>query len=42
MTVFEDVPRYGRSLQFVLGQNRDLEKVLQVLKHLADILKATD
>ncbi|MEA5466848.1 type I restriction endonuclease [Leptothoe sp. PORK10 BA2] len=36
--VFEEVPRYGRSRQFVLGQDHDLEQVLQVLKHLARIL----
>ena len=37
--VFGEVPFYGRSRQFVLGQDRDLEQVLQVLKHLAEILK---
>ena len=35
---FQGVPRYGRSRQFILGQDHDLERVLQVLKHLADIL----
>ncbi|MGC1310288.1 MAG: restriction endonuclease subunit R [Phormidesmis sp.] len=39
--VFGEVPRYGRSRQFVLGQDQDLEQVLQVLKHLAEVLKAT-
>lgn len=33
-------PTYARSKQFVLGQDRDLEKVLQVLKHLAEVAKA--
>jgi hypothetical protein len=33
-----EVPRYGRSRQYILGQDQDLEQVLQVLKHLADIL----
>jgi predicted type IV restriction endonuclease len=36
--VFGKVPRYGRSRQFVLGQDHDLDQVLQVLKHLAEIL----
>jgi predicted type IV restriction endonuclease len=36
--VFGEVPRYGRSRQFVLGQDHDLDQVLQVLKHLAEIL----
>lgn len=43
---FQAVPCYGRfscgeaapSRQFVLGQDHDLERVLQVLKHLAEIL----
>jgi hypothetical protein len=36
--VFGEVPRYGRSRQFVLGQDHDLEQVLQIMKHLAEIL----
>ncbi|MGF1535368.1 MAG: type I restriction endonuclease [Elainellaceae cyanobacterium] len=32
---FQDVPYYGRSRQFVLGQTDDLDRVLQVLKRLA-------
>jgi hypothetical protein len=36
--VFGEVPRYGRSRQYILGQDHDLEQVLQVLKHLAEIL----
>lgn len=36
--LFQEVPRYGRSRQFVLGQNHDLERVLQIVKHLAEIL----
>jgi hypothetical protein len=36
--VFGEVPLYGRSRQFVLGQDHDLDQVLQVLKHLAEIL----
>jgi hypothetical protein len=36
--VYGAVPRYGRSRQYILGQDQDLEQVLQVLKHLADIL----
>lgn len=34
----QDVPRYGRSRQFILGQDRDLERVLQILKRLAEIV----
>lgn len=37
--VFGEAPSYGRSRQFVLGQDHDLEAVLQVLKRLAGILK---
>ncbi|MBD2461332.1 restriction endonuclease subunit R [Oscillatoria sp. FACHB-1407] len=36
---FEDVPRYGRSRQFVLGQDHDLDRVLQILKRLAEIVE---
>jgi predicted type IV restriction endonuclease len=32
-----EIPQYGRSRQFVLGQDHDLEQVLQILKHLAAI-----
>ncbi|MGB7417527.1 MAG: type I restriction enzyme HsdR N-terminal domain-containing protein [Thermosynechococcaceae cyanobacterium] len=34
----QDIPRYARSRQFVLGQGDDLERVLQILKHLAAII----
>ncbi|GBE93064.1 restriction endonuclease subunit R [Nostoc cycadae] len=34
----QDVPRYGRSRQFILGQDHDLERVLQILKRLAEIV----
>ena len=36
--VFQDGPRWGRSRQFVLGQDHDLEQVLKILKQLAEIL----
>lgn len=36
--VFQDGPRWGRSRQFVLGQDHDLEQVLKIFKHLAEIL----
>jgi hypothetical protein len=36
--LFTEVPYYARSRQFVLGQNHDLERVLQILKQLADIV----
>lgn len=36
--VFQDGPRWGRSRQFILGQDHDLEQVLKILKHLAEIL----
>ncbi|NJL85809.1 MAG: restriction endonuclease subunit R [Leptolyngbyaceae cyanobacterium SM1_1_3] len=35
--VFQQVPCYGRSRQFVLGQDHDLAQVLRVLKRLAAI-----
>jgi len=34
----QEVPRYGRSRQFVLGQDNDLNRVLQILKRLAEII----
>jgi predicted type IV restriction endonuclease len=34
----QDVPRYARSRQFILGQDHDLERVLQILKRLAEII----
>lgn len=37
--VVQEVPRYGRSRQFVLGQENDLERILQILKHLAAIVQ---
>ncbi|ALF52573.1 restriction endonuclease subunit R [Nostoc piscinale CENA21] len=36
--VCQDVPRYGRSRQFILGQDHDLYRVLQVIKRLAEIV----
>lgn len=38
---FEATPHYGRSRQFILGQDQDLAKVLQILKHLAQIVAQT-
>lgn len=35
---FEGNPCYGRSRQFVLGQDRGLERVLQVLKRVAGVV----
>jgi predicted type IV restriction endonuclease len=37
--LFQDVPRYARSRQFVLEQDHDLEQVLQILKQLANITR---
>lgn len=34
----QEVPRYARSRQFVLGQDNDLGRVLQILKHLATLI----
>ena len=34
----QDIPRYARSRQFVLGQDHDLDRVLQILKRLAEIV----
>jgi hypothetical protein len=34
----QEVPHYARSRQFVLGQDHDLEQVLQILKRLAEIV----
>lgn len=36
--LFQEVPRYARSRQFVLGQDDDLNRVLQILKRLAEIV----
>lgn len=36
--LFQEVPRYARSRQFVLGQDYDLNRVLQILKELAAIV----
>ncbi len=36
--LFQEVPRYARSRQFILGQDHDLERVLQILKRLAEIV----
>lgn len=38
---FEATPHYGRSRQFILGQDQDLAQVLQILKHLAQIVAQT-
>jgi predicted type IV restriction endonuclease len=37
--LFQEVPRYARSRQFILGQDHDLNRVLQILKRLAEIAK---
>lgn len=37
--LFQAVPRYAKSRQFVLGQDHDLERVLQILKRLAEIVR---
>ncbi|MBM0744566.1 restriction endonuclease subunit R [Phormidium sp. CLA17] len=34
----QEIPRYARSRQFVLGQDHDLERVLQIMKQLAEIV----
>lgn len=34
--LIQDVPCYARSKQFILGQDHDLEQVLQILKRLAE------
>jgi hypothetical protein len=34
----QDHPLYARSKQFILGQDHDLEQVLQILKRLAGIV----
>ncbi len=34
----QDTPQYARSRQFVLGQDHDLDRVLQILKRLAEIV----
>ena len=36
--LFQDVPRYARSRQFILNQDNDLERVLQILKRFAEII----
>ncbi|MEA5508067.1 restriction endonuclease subunit R [Halotia wernerae UHCC 0503] len=38
----EEVSCYARSRQFILGQDNDLERVLQILKHLAAIIGQTE
>jgi predicted type IV restriction endonuclease len=38
----QEVPRYARSRQFVLFQDNDLERVLQILKHLASVVGRTE
>jgi hypothetical protein len=40
--MFGEVPRYARSRQYILGQDQDLEQVLQVLKHLAAIISENE
>lgn len=39
--VIQEVPCYARSRQFVLGQDNDLGRVLQILKHLAVVVGQT-
>ena len=39
---FQEVPRYGRSRQFVLGQDHDLDRVLQIMKRLAEVVGQKD
>lgn len=39
--MLQAVPCYARSRQFVLGQDDDLERVLQILKHLAGVVGQT-
>lgn len=34
----QEIPYYARSRQFILGQDNDLEQVLQILKQLAEIV----
>ena len=36
--LFQEVPRYARSRQFVLRQDDGLNRVLQILKRLAEIV----
>lgn len=36
--LFQEVPYYARSRQFVLGQDHDLDWVLQILKRLAELV----
>jgi len=36
--LFQEVPHYARSRQFVLGQDNDLDRVLQILKRLAELV----
>ncbi len=36
--LFQKVPCYARSRQFVLGQDHDLDQVLQILKQLTEIV----
>jgi predicted type IV restriction endonuclease len=38
----QEIPCYARSRQFVLGQDNDLERVLQILKHLAATIAQSD
>lgn len=38
----EEIPQYARSRQFILGQDHDLERVLQILKHLGAIVGQTE
>ncbi|HEY9631501.1 MAG TPA: type I restriction enzyme HsdR N-terminal domain-containing protein [Coleofasciculaceae cyanobacterium] len=39
--MIREAPCYGRSRQFILGQDRDLERVLQILKYLATMIEPT-
>ena len=39
---FQASPCYGRSRQFVIGQDCDLERVLQILKHITQAIGAVE
>ncbi|MBV9388783.1 MAG: restriction endonuclease subunit R [Chroococcidiopsidaceae cyanobacterium CP_BM_ER_R8_30] len=39
--IIQEIPCYARSRQFILGQDNDLGRVLQILKHLAAMIGQT-
>lgn len=39
--LFQEVPCYAKSRQFVLGQDHDLNRVLQILKRFAEIVASS-